>query len=89
MIFVALPFADKDGMAERSFRANVVVEATECFEETDDRGQTGVVQVLEGVRMRHSIGIDGEVRFASLLVLVLAEVFRSGTEMREDQNLTV
>jgi hypothetical protein len=44
---------------------------------------------IPGIHPKYLVGIDGEYILIGLLILVLAEIFRVGAEMREEQELTV
>lgn len=44
---------------------------------------------IPGIHFKYRVGIDGEYILIGLLILVLAEIFRVGAEMREEQELTI
>ena len=45
--------------------------------------------ISERVEMSHGLSVDGSVVFFGLVLLALAEIFRRGAELEEDQALTV
>lgn len=45
--------------------------------------------IIDGVTLRQSFDVDYDTIVAGLLILVLSEVFRHGTNLEEDQSLTV
>ncbi|UCD37073.1 MAG: DUF2975 domain-containing protein [Fidelibacterota bacterium] len=50
-----------------------------------------VISRLEvaGIELRSGISLEGEYIFVGFLILVLAEIFRIGAEMKEEQELTI